>query len=611
MESIPHKDAGLASLRGRNAIVYNPQGLPTDPSSAMQAFLRRLGQRYREILAKNPDRASELQPAYLPLIESLGLADAVYERHRLGLADETFPLQVGFFGPTQAGKSSVLNWTAGQALAEPSPLAGYTVHPQGFTDPRFSPWCERLERFLDPLKKTRRVDLAKDQLEAFSLDMRPLSELPGPLSGAVLWDTPDFDSVRAGLYRETVLRIAALSDVIVLVVSKDKYGDLSVWDFLRLIEPLGQPTLLVINKTDPDSSALIIRSAMEKWTNLRLEGRLKCLALPYLLEDDAAHAKARSDALHAGLIEILPAAGQRPDGRRAMVERSWARWVHPLYDEYRLEQHWQKKVDAVLEAALERYQRDYLDHPHHYETFQRALGELLTLLEMPGIGAALHSARRVMTWPIRQLTRLGQTATGRDPVQEGVEWQILHQVAQHALLTLAEGLLLEKVEDPKDVHWWRGLSQHMSLERPALLAHCDAAARQYITDFKPEIEATAQGLYVHLQQHPLILNSLRATRVTTDAAALGVALHTGGIGVQDFVIAPAVLSMTTLLTESALGHFMTRAQEQLKLRQKEKVRSLLATALGTPLIALTASIDPDVRLGIPREALETVKETLL
>jgi hypothetical protein len=101
----------------------------------------------------------------------------------------------------------------------------------------------------------------------------------------------------------------------------------------------------------------------------------------------------------------------------------------------------------------------------------------------------------------------------------------------------------------------------------------------------------------------MVLNSLRATRVTTDAAALAFALHTGGLGLQDFVIAPAMLSVTSLLTESALGRFMNKSAEQLKLRQKEAVRRLLWTALREPLAALPDRMDPDSLLGISPETL--------
>ena len=108
----------------------------------------------------------------------------------------------------------------------------------------------------------------------------------------------------------------------------------------------------------------------------------------------------------------------------------------------------------------------------------------------------------------------------------------------------------------------------------------------------------------------MVLNSLRATRVTTDAAALAVALHTGGIGVHDLIIAPAMLSVTSLLTESALGRYMNKAAAQLKQRQRTAVEHLLQQTLRQPLIALPDSLNDSQRLDIPRELLEQAARQL-
>ena len=67
----------------------------------------------------------------------------------------------------------------------------------------------------------------------------------------------------------------------------------------------------------------------------------------------------------------------------------------------------------------------------------------------------------------------------------------------------------------------------------------------------------------------MLLNSLRATRVTTDAAVIALALHTGGIGVHDLVIAPSMLTVTSLLAESAIGSYMHNVEADLKTKSVE------------------------------------------
>ena len=591
----------------RNAIVYGEVLTDQHDGRSIRSFLRRLKERYQRLQAQLLEKDPQPGLPYPFLIESLDLAESLFKREDLGLRSEKAPHQIGVFGPTQVGKSTVLNWLADRDLAMPSPLAGFTVHAQGFSDTQLSQWCELLDRYFDPILRTRRSLLTPETLGCFSLEMQSSSLLPDFLRGTVIWDTPDFDSVMAGNYRESVTRVAGLCDVVVLVLSKDKYGDLTVWNFLSLIAPLGQPTLIVINKTDPSTDQALIQSVAQKWREFRLDGEPRILALPYLPESERLEASSRfHELLRRPLLDALKQIDRRQDPSMAFVRYNWNTWIEPILVEHRLAADWTQKVDEVIQECLDRYLRDYLEHPNHYETFQRALAELLTLLEVPGIGTALHAARRLVTWPIRQLSRLGEVASGHSSSPESIEVGVLQQLARHALIRLNEQLLLDRPEIPYEVRWWNGLSQVLVAQRDQILLTFDRSAQDYIIDFKPEIDRTARSLYAHLQDHPLILNSLRATRVTTDAAALGVALHTGGIGVQDFVIAPAVLSMTSMLAESALGHFMNRAQEQLKQRQREAVQSLLLNALSNPLSKLAESIDPKLSLGITVSDLDAV-----
>ncbi|MEY2697088.1 MAG: hypothetical protein RL333_1226 [Pseudomonadota bacterium] len=598
----------MSTPGGRNAIVYNLESPSKDssPFSSMLSFLRLLRQRYTKAIEQAGDRDPEIKSSYPALLQSLSLAESALHRESLELIGIAEPFHLGVFGPTQSGKSSLINWLTGQPLAVPSPLAGFTVHPQGFSGPRSPGWLDRLGQYFEGSRRLPSCALDPADLHAFGFDVAEASRLPSFLEGVILWDTPDFDSVASNRYQDAVLRIAALVDVVILIVSKDKYGDLTVWEFLRLIEPLAQPTLLVINKTDPESEAALLESIRMKWASFRSDPLPQIVTVPYS-RDAGLHAvhEVMRPILQPQVSRLMDRSHRDTGAAHRLIETHWNAWVQPILAEHALSQQWRERLDALLADCLERYQRDYLNHPNHYETFQRALAELLTLLEVPGIGTALHAARRVVTWPMRQLTRLGRAASGRESNVDGVERAVLHQLAQHALIQLSEELLLEQGRDIAEQRWRGGLSQLLSSRRASLLGRFDQAAQDYVVQFRPEIESTARSLYAHLEDHPMVLNSLRATRVTTDAAALGVALHTGGIGVQDFVIAPAILSMTSILAESALGHFMNRAQEQLKRKQLEAVNALLQEALCDPLANLPEAIDPGLRIGISPAQLES------
>ena len=599
----------MNSHPGKNAIVYNPASLKDGVSSTtfMLSFLRLLKQRYQTLVDNSSPSDDVRAQALSPLLTSLEFAEAVLEKTEWMGQHPQHPLHIAIVGPTQAGKSSIINWLASTALAEASPLAGFTVHPQGFSLGREADQLDGLDSYFHGYQRLDREHLDHQQLNAYSLQLASNIEPPPALRNTILWDTPDFDSIQSRDYQNAVLRVVGLADVIVLVVSKDKYADLSVWEFMRLLEPLKQPTLLLLNKTDADSRSTLLRSVEDKWRSFRSDPAPPIIAIPYLT---VASDLAGLSELHHQAMSTLQAALTRvdradyPEAALRLIKTHWSAWTAPVVLEHRLTTEWNQRLDRVLKECMERYQRDYLDHPNHYETFQRALAELLTLLEVPGIGNALLHARRLVTWPVRQITKLGKLATGQSTHAEGNESTALHQIAEHALVQISEDLMLNASKDPVEQRWWGLLSQQLMRLRGQVMVQFDEATHAYIEDFKPEIDKTAHALFEHLQEHPMVLNSLRATRMTTDAAALAVALHTGGIGVQDFVIAPAMLSVTSLLAESTLGRYMNKSAERLKNRQREAVDRLFDVAIREPLSSAPDQVDPSSRVGISPDLLE-------
>jgi len=254
------------------------------------------------------------------------------------------------------------------------------------------------------------------------------------------------------------------------------------------------------------------------------------------------------------------------------LQKYWHDWLQPVREEHQALANWNALVDETIGQALNSYQRDFLNHPHHYETFQQALAELLTLLEIPGLAGFLTGARKALTWPVKQMMRLGRKRLHiADSSQEIV---LLNQIAEHALIQLADRLLDKSSQGPQNA-WWKELALLLRNQRSLILLDFKQAAKNYHLSFQLDVEQTAHSLYHKLQEQPMVLNSLRATRVTADAAAIALTLHTGGIGVHDLVIAPAMLTVTSLLAESAIGNYLQKAEIQLKHQQLNAVKQAL------------------------------------
>jgi hypothetical protein len=291
-----------------------------------------------------------------------------------------------------------------------------------------------------------------------------------------------------------------------------------------------------------------------------------------------------------------------------LLQKHWQNWLQPVYEEHQSLADWQCLVDDVIKQALESYQRDYLDHPRHYETFQQALAELLTLLEIPGLAGFLTGARKALTWPVRQLMKLGRKRLHlADTSQEIV---LLKQISEHVLTQLSDQLL-DKIEQNSQGAWWKKFNAILRRERHNILEDFGRATRDYHVSFQQDVEQTAQLLYHKLQEQPLVLNSLRATRTAADAAVIALTLHTGGIGMHDLIIAPAMLTVTSLLTESAIGSYIHTVENQLKQRQLSVVKQMLfIDGMGKKLLALPDLLSTTGYFNISPEQLQAAERHL-
>ncbi len=528
------------------------------------------------------------------------------------------PLQVAVLGPTQAGKSTVVNLLLGQSMAAASPLAGFTVHPAGFGIALRNSQLDWLRPLFPDWTRHDRAALSRDQLDAYALDT--LAATAGLPDDTVLWDTPDFDSLKAHDYQRGVLDVAAFADVVVLVLSKEKYADLSVWTFLELMRPLRRPLLICLNKMTPDAEQAIVQSLRTRLRERTLDADvIDIVTLPYRTDIDSLSA-ALPERTH--LCAVLGRAlatvdrQQRAPGVHDLVQTHWEHWTAPVVTELAAAGAWHDAIDNAIAHALQFYQSEFLDHPQRFDTFRRAILELLHLLELPGLAGSLTRIRQVLTWPARQLfgsrhlrKLTGQTPSAND--DQPAEERILNDVLEHLLTTLARDVLRQSEPQLPAAVFWQALGRRLTERQPILLQRFTAAVQQHHQDFQPEIEAAAHQLYETLQHKPALLNTLRAARVTTDAAAVALAVKTGGLGVNDLLFAPAMVALTSMLTEGAIGSYMGRVASQLKHRQYDAVSSRVFAAEVQPALqSLTTELDAVGLFGVSEREYQAAQKAL-
>ena len=570
----------------------------------MLEFIQLLKQRYQTVLA-TLDSKNPLHFDYQQRVEQLLYGEAFIRKGQLIESLPQFPLQIAVIGPTQAGKSSVVNQLLNSNQAGISPLAGYTVHPHGFCHGLSPSACSGLQQYFGRFQCLPEAALSRHRYDCYSLNS--VANRSNLLPESVIWDTPDFDSIDAADYREGVIRTIALADIIVLVVSKEKYADQAVWEVMQTIAPFKQPILICLNKLSLDSEMVLIQSLQQKWQQYRHDALPEIVPLAY--QKQSATPIWPADANQA-LIKLVKQVDHKkqPQNQQQLLKHYWPLWLEPIIAEHHAEQVWQGMVDQSLKQAIKHYQRDYLDHPHHYETFQNALINLLKLLEIPGFANLISKTRRVMTWPVRKLVALGKD---KYTINQNQELTVLFQIGEHLMIQLADQLLEKAETEAVPTYWWKETAINLRTKKPLLLANYQQAVVSYHDHFQQNVEAAAHRLYYKLQQQPATLNSLRATRVTTDLAAVVLAIQTGGIGVHDLLLTPMMLTITSLLAEGAMGSYMQRVEAELKQHQLNTVKtSLFEAYLRECLYQLPQQSQSPQRFNISQQQCQIAEQQL-
>lgn len=546
----------------------------------MIEFIRLLEKRYRAVLAVTPDH-NEWQLHHSAALSTLILAEARLLKLAIAADRPGLLLNLVIFGPTQAGKSTVVNGLLPEPLAGVSPLAGYTVHPQGYVSAQIQMESRWLDQFFPGYQRVDQDTLRHSEYDEYALKTFDQAGLFADLKPVLIWDTPDFDSVDARGYTEAVIRTIGLADILLLVVSKEKYADQSVWKMLEMLAPLHVPLIVCINKIMQSEDAALRRSFQSRYQSRFPASELPQITFIHFVEEpEMLNADPLIDRVRTTL-QGLTQADNSADPHQ-FIAQHWDSWLQPVYAELQADQAWNELLQTEIELALTSYRRDYLDHPHYYDTFKRALAELLELLEIPGLAGTLSQARDVITWPVRKLLSFGQSVIGFEskkqtsgPKDRGYEEALLMQLVDHLITRLVDDALQTQSEgEAAGQLWRRDLARRLNQSREITLEQFQNRIAAYQADFDIEIQLAADQLYERLEKQPALLNSLRAARVSADAAAVVLALKTGGLSLNDFILAPAMLSLSSLLAESSLGHYLKTIKARLKVQQLETVTTL-------------------------------------
>jgi len=502
------------------------------------------------------------------------------------------PLHVVVVGGAGAGKSTVSNMLAGSVAAEANPQAGFTRHPIAYTSATGPiSWAAHLG-FLGPL--TRLTQPGPSSLDEDVYQVRRVPADPTSydlLTDFVVWDCPDMTTWAAAEYVPRLIEAAGLADVIVYVASDERYNDEVPTQFLRMLLQTGKPVVCVLMKMkEADVPALVAHFHKEVIGGMGELGRgvLGVLAIPHLtheqLADPIKHAgKYRIPLLNQVAVLGNPALTARKrtiaGACRFLTRHQDALFAVARQDMQALDT-WQGLVEAGRLELEGRYFREYL-MSEQFRGFDDALVRLVQLLDFPGAGQLVSGTLYVIRTPFRLIAGLVGKAVTRPQAPTRPEGPILEDALNGWVDLLRKEAARRAGEHPLWAHINEGFQSGLAQQaREQFAAHY----RNYQTQLAQEVDQTARAIYERLQQRPVLLNSLRTSKLALDAAAIGGAIVAGGIGWHDLILVPLAASVTQGLVHVFGQQFVNQEREATRQRQQHIMHQSLARPLAEWLV---------------------------
>lgn len=326
-------------------------------------------------------------------VEARGAGIDLLRKKLLPQLDSHPALVVSVVGGTNIGKSALFNQLAGERASAVSPLAAGTKHPvclvpSDFADPEIlGQWFAdfhlcRWQSAEDPLQESHE----------HRMFWQVGANVPSPL---VLVDAPDVDSdMPVNWDRARAIRDA--SDVLVAVLTQQKYNDAAVKQFFREAARADKPVLVVFNQCDLSADAAYWPMWLETFCQQTGIAPEWIYVVP--------HDRPAIDELRLPFYRIEPQQVEAPSDDAARAERPgvWLRQAEPAdprgdlaalrFDQIKIRTfrgavrrvcYEQGSVREFLDRATEEAQR--------YRTAAETLGDHLQRpkVQWPGVPAAI------------------------------------------------------------------------------------------------------------------------------------------------------------------------------------------------------------------------------
>ena len=190
-------------------------------------------------------------------------------------------LLVAIMGGTNTGKSLIFNHLAGESFSAVDHRASGTKHPVCLVPKTVGtvPYCTILARHFDTFQCVTWTN-AKQPLELTDENYLYWFEGANVPEKLFLLDTPDFDADREANW-DRAKSIRHVADVVIAVLTEQKYNDATVRRFFREAAEAGKPIIVLFNMIDPDGDAQHLSRWLEQFCRETGTQPIDVLAAPF------------------------------------------------------------------------------------------------------------------------------------------------------------------------------------------------------------------------------------------------------------------------------------------------------------------------------------------
>jgi hypothetical protein len=497
------------------------------------------------------------------------------------------PLHVVVVGGAGAGKSTLANLLSGAPAAEANPQAGFTRHPIAYTGTNGATNWAAHPGVLGPLQRLTQASpssLDQDVYQVRRVQVDPASfDL---LKEFVVWDCPDMTTWAATGYIPRLIEAAALADVLVYAASDERYNDEAPTQFLELLLQTGKPVVACLMKMRPDQADALVSHFRNEVIASLPPGVVGVLPIPYLppaqLADPARSAsKYRIPLLNQVSVLGSPAAGARKRsvlGAMNYLVRHVDDLLAVAKSDLAALQRWQQVIEEGRREFEGRYFREYLSG-ERFRGFDEALVRLMQMLEFPGFGKVITATMSVLRAPFRLLGGLLSKAVGRTESSGRPEQPVLEDAMTGWLdLTRKESARYAGTH-PLWAYVAKGFHSLGLAEQ--IREQFTLDLRTFQTALSNEVDRTARAIYEELEKKPVLLNSLRGSKLALEAATIAGTVATVGLtSLLNIALVPLVAGVTQQLVELLGKQFVDFQREETRKHQAELMRKYLATPLA-------------------------------